>query len=230
MSKHHSLWEKLNQRQQATLTAIYHTEQQQESAQKQAWHKGLSRDPASVWRNLQYYFEPTGHETLLHRLLRQANVVDQGLGSTLRVLEGHQLIECNYRQSELISIKLTTTGRAVARAGLGESAPKKPPKGQLKPRQWEALVRAYLSGENGIDNNTSSDDYAGFSWRWTWLRLRDYHGTEEGLVKEVGYWNQGKYSTKLVITLSGIEFYKKQWEQYRALYPDVNAPKPDDVT
>lgn len=227
MSKHYSLWEKLNQRQQATLTAIYQTDQLQESAQKQAWHKGVSRDPAAVWRNLQYYFEPTSHETLLHKLLRQANVVDQGLGSTLRVLEGHQLIECNYRQNELISIKLTTTGRAVARAGLGESAPKKPPKGQLKPRQWEALVRAYLSGTEGIDSGNSLGDYAGFSWQWTWLRLLRYYGTEEGLVLEVGYWKDSKHLTKLVITEAGIEFYKKQWEQYRALYPDINAPKPD---
>ncbi|WP_375494354.1 hypothetical protein [uncultured Nostoc sp.] len=49
-----------------------------------------------------------------------------------------------------------------------------------------------------------------------------------GLVKEVGYWNKDrKHSTKLIITQPGIEFYRQQWSQYRALYPDVNAPKPD---
>ncbi|MCW5319535.1 hypothetical protein GTQ43_40125 [Nostoc sp. KVJ3] len=228
MSKHLHLWEKLNERQQATLTAIYRTDQSVEAAEKEGWRLGSIREKASVWRNLQYYFEPTSHETLLHKLLSLAGVVDQGLGSTLQVLERHKLIECNYYSSELISIKLTTTGRAVARAGLGESAPKKTPKGQLKPRQWEALCTAYQAGELGIDSGLSFGDYAGFSWQWTWLRLRDYYGTDNGLVKEVGYWNKdSKHSTKLVITQPGIEFYRQQWSQYRALYPDVNAPKPD---
>lgn len=227
MSKHHSLWEKLNERQQATLTAIYRADQSAEADQKQAWYRGSTRVPAAMWRNLQYYFEPTSHETLLHSLLRKANVVDPGLGSTLRVLEGHNLIQCNYYQSELISIKLTTTGRAVARAGLGESAPKKPRKGQLKPLQWSALVTAYQAGTEGIDSGANLGDYAGFSWQWTWLRLVHYYGTDHGLVKEVGYWKNSKHSYKLVITEAGIEFYRQQWEQYHALYTDINAPKPD---
>lgn len=225
MSKHLNLWEKLNQRQQATLTAIYRADQSVEAAQKEGWRLGSIREKASVWRNLQYYFEPTSYETLLHKLLSLAGVVDQGLGSTLSLLERHKLIECNYYDGELISIKLTTTGRAVARAGLGELAPKKPPKGQLKLLQWEALCTAYQAGELGLESGLTFGDYAGFSWQWTWLRLRDYQGG--GLVKEVGYWKDGKHLTKLVITKDGIEFYREQWSQYRTLYPDVNAPKPD---
>lgn len=225
MSKHLHLWEKLNKRQQATLTAIYRTDQSVEAAQKEGWRLGSIREKASVWRNLQYYFEPTSHETLLHKLLSQAGLVDQGLGSTLQVLERHKLIECNYFNGELISIKLTTTGRAVARAGLGELAPKKTPKGQLKPRQWEALCTAYQAGELGLDSGLTFGDYAGLSWQWTWLRLRDYQG--DGLVKEVGYWKNGKHLNKLVITDAGIEFYRQQWSQYVTLYPDVNAPLPD---
>ncbi|WP_224096150.1 hypothetical protein [Nostoc sp. MS1] len=54
-----------------------------------------------------------------------------------------------------MSIKLTPTGRAVARAGLGESASKKPPKGELKPLQWSALVTAYQAGTEGIDSGAS---------------------------------------------------------------------------
>ncbi|MEH2003516.1 MAG: hypothetical protein V7L00_33250 [Nostoc sp.] len=58
------------------------------------------------------------------------------------------------------------------------------------------------------------------------MRLRDYQGG--GLVAEIGYWNKDrKHLTKLVITDAGIEFYRQQWSQYRALYPDVNGPKPD---
>ncbi|MBW4558197.1 MAG: hypothetical protein KME59_20140 [Trichormus sp. ATA11-4-KO1] len=227
MTKHLNLWQKLNQRQQATLTAIYRADQSAEAAQKDAWHRSSTRIPAAVWRNLQYYFEPTSHETLLHSLLRKASVVDPGLGSTLRVLEGYNLIQCNYDSSELISIKLTTTGRAVVRAGLGESASKKPPKGQLKPRQWSAVVTAYHASTGGIDWGASFEDYAGFSWRWTWLRLLNYYGTDNGLVKEVGYWKDGKHLTKLVITQAGIEFYRQHWEHYLVLYPDVNAPIPE---
>ncbi|MEH2035881.1 hypothetical protein [Nostoc sp.] len=55
--------------------------------------------------------------------------------------------------------------------------------------------------------------------------MRDYQGS--GLVKEVGYWKYGKHLNKLVITEDGVEFYRQQWSQYRTLYPDVNAPKPD---
>ncbi|WP_334891920.1 hypothetical protein [Nostoc sp.] len=56
--------------------------------------------------------------------------------------------------------------------------------------------------------------------------MRDYQGG--GLVAEIGYWNKDrKHLTKLVITDAGIEFYRQQWSQYRALYPDVNGPKPD---
>ncbi|WP_224096148.1 hypothetical protein [Nostoc sp. MS1] len=48
MSKHHSLWEKLNERQQATLTAIYRADQSAEADQKQAWDRGSTRVPAAV--------------------------------------------------------------------------------------------------------------------------------------------------------------------------------------
>lgn len=34
-------------------------------------------------------------------------------------------------------------------------------------------------------------------------------------------------TAKLVITQVGIEFYRQQWSHYRALYPDVDALKPE---
>ncbi|MEH2003518.1 MAG: hypothetical protein V7L00_33260 [Nostoc sp.] len=146
MSKHLNLWQELNLRQQITLTAIYHADQKAEDEEAARWRVGWEKRPAAVWRKLRYP-DLNGHETFLHKLLREAEVIDEGLGSTLQALERRHLCECDYYQvrgkSELLSVKLTTTGRAVARAGLGESAPKKPPKGQLKPRQWEALCTAY---------------------------------------------------------------------------------------
>lgn len=90
--------------------------------------------------------------------------------------------------------------------------------------QQSNACTAHQAGEVGLDSGISFGDYAGFSWRWTWLRLRDYYGTDNGLVKEVGYWKNGKHLTKLVITQAGVEFYRQQSEQYRTLYPNVDAP------
>lgn len=192
MSKYLYQWQELNKRQQVTLSAIYQADQNAEEEEKDRWHQGLSRRKAEVWRWLEFAspLANLGVETYLHRQLSKAGVVDQGLGSTLDVLNKKGLVECeryqNARQeSKLLSIKLTNKGRAVARAGLGESAPKKRLKGQLKPRQWEALVTAYKAGNEGIKSGIS--DYAGFSWRWTWLRLQDYYGSRDGLVEEVYY-------------------------------------------
>ncbi|HYX17885.1 MAG TPA: hypothetical protein VE944_26700 [Nostoc sp.] len=228
MSKHLNLWQDLNLRQQLTLSAIYHADQKAEDEEGARWRLGWQKRPAAVWRSLRYP-DLNGRETFLHKLLRESEVIDEGLGSTLQALERRQLCECNYYQvrgkSELLSVKLTTTGRAVVRAGLGKSAPKKTPKGQLRPRQWEALCTAYQAGESGLDSGLTFGDYAGFSWQWTWLRLRDYKGG--GLVRKVGYWKDGKHLTKLIITEAGIKFYQKQWSQYLTLYPDVNAPKPE---
>ncbi|WP_144416131.1 hypothetical protein [Calothrix sp. 336/3] len=66
-----------------------------------------------MWRNLQYYFEPTSHETLLHRLLKEADVVDPGLGSTLRVLERHNLsIQLSQQSPSFLGFPLRWLGRS----------------------------------------------------------------------------------------------------------------------
>lgn len=225
MNKHLEQWQELNDRQQATLIAIYKADQQTEQNQKQAWNYGQEKQPASVWRKLRYP-DLYGGETRLHYFLRKAGVIDKGLGSTLDALERRKLCISTYqvrkvRQNELLTIELTKLGRAVARAGLGETAPKKRLKGQLKPRQWEALVTAYNAGNNGIEHE--HDDYAGFSWRWTWLTLRDYYGLGKGLVEEVGYWKEGKHYSKLVITQAGKEFYCQHKEEYCALYSNIEV-------
>jgi hypothetical protein len=224
MSKHFEQWQELNQRQQATLSAIYHADQNAEREEAASWRLSIERRKADVWRRLRYPPYPNGAETYLHCQLSEARVIDPGLGSTLQALETRNLCECKHYlvrgKSELFSIKLTTEGRAVVRAGLGEAAPKKPPKGQLKQRQWEALATAYKAGEEGIKDDNFGD-YARFSWRWTWLRLRDYHETTNGLVKEVGYWENSKYGSKLVITPKGIVFYEENKEKYQQLYPNT---------
>lgn len=226
MSKHLDLWQELNERQQKTLSAIYNADQNAEEGEKSRWHRGLSKRKASVWRWLEFAspFAHLGEETYLHRTLSEARVTDQGLGSTLDVLKNKGLVECNYYQnarqdSKLLSIKLTNKGRSVSRAGLGETAPKKRPKGQLKPRQWEALMTIHKTGDEGITDDIS--DYAGFSWRWTWLRLQNYYGDRDGLIEEVHYWYNNKIKHKIVITQKGREFYEKNRNYYFEIYPDI---------
>jgi len=83
MSKHLNLWQELNERQQLTLTAIYHADQKVESEEAGRWRLGWEKMPATVWRKLRYP-DLNGHETFLHRLLREAGVIDEGLGSKKR--------------------------------------------------------------------------------------------------------------------------------------------------
>jgi len=66
----------------------------------------------------------------------------------------------------------------------------------------------------------------------TWLRLRDY---KAGAVVE-GYRTGGPYLAHvgysvdihwIRLTPFGEQFYRENWQCYRELYPDVDAPAPD---
>ena len=171
MVKKHS-WNELNERQKSALTAIYKADQNAEKKEKSRWHQGLDRRPAAVWRKLRYP-DLHGYETDLHKQLREVGVIDNGLGSTLQAIERRNFIKCDYvknafNEQELISIELTKSGRAAARQGLGESAPKSRPKGELKEKQWAALVAAYIAEDEGLEWDDCGN-YSGFSFRWTLL-------------------------------------------------------------
>lgn len=231
----------LNQRQQKTLIAIYHSDQETEANEKANYRLGRAQEKSSVWHRMQYPDE-YGGETTLHRYLRQAGVISRGLGATLNVLEKYKLIDCSYyftvlSERKLLTIQLTTKGRKLARNLLGVQVPKRRPKGQLKERQWEALEFAYEMGDEGIKRDEWIN-YGGFSWQWTILRLRDYYGLGNGLVEEKPYYEKHTYSDgstysekkyKLVITEKGKKYYRENQEMYMQLYPnlyiDVEAPK-----
>jgi len=211
-------WQELNQRQQATLTAIYKSDQKAEQQETTRWRLWRERTPADVWRKLRY--PPlAGIESPLHRFLRVAEVIDPGLGSTLQALERRNLVECGWDvDGDLLWIKLTNFGRATVRAGTGEKPPKKQPKGQLRPRQWEALQVAYQAGKEGIKDSLGLSDYSGFSYQYTWSRLCHYYGSNDGLVAEISYWENGKSKYKICITKKGKDFYECNKEAYKKLY------------
>lgn len=223
-TKYQQLWEELNLRQQTYLRLIFETDQQREVANRSGdWRRG-GREPASQWRWIEYA-ELFGVSTPFRQLVKEAGVVDPGTGSTFKALATRELIQVRYPYDDFqwLDCKLTKQGRAVARAGLGLVAPKKPPVGQLKERQWAALAAAYAVGFQGVKKDENLN-YGGFSWESTWLRLRDYiDGT---LIKERSGFVGGRYEHDLAITQFGRHFYRCNWEKYRELYPNVDAPKP----
>lgn len=207
------------------MQLIFEIDQQREALERgQDWQRGPLR-PASQWRWLEYS-ELFGVSSTLRSRISEAKLVDRGTGSTFGALENRKLIEVRYPYGSNVpwlDCKLTNLGRAVARVGLGLEAPKKPPVGQLRERQWAALVAAYIAGDGGVKKDENLN-YGGFSWEWTWLRLRDYSGG--GLIKERSGFVGGRCEYDLAITQFGRHFYRSNWKKYRELYPNVDVPDP----
>ena len=217
-------WKELNERQQTYLRAIYTADQASEKAEAARWKLGQRRRPAAEWRWLLYSDFP--HPTHLKSLLRAANVVDPGTGSTFEALRIRKLIQCRQELDiDVVWIQLTTYGRKVARAGLGHQAPKKLPTGTLREWHWEALAKLYVAGSSLYDDGVRSGYYGGIGWN-TWLRLRDYQ--PRPLVKEINNWNeQGSQVYGIQITDYGKEFYQQNRDKYMRLYPGIDAPPPN---
>ena len=167
-------------------------------------------------------------------MILREGYTDQGTGSTFSSLVRKELIEhavihvnTLLGRMRLPQVKLTTWGRKVARTGLGEVAPKQLPKGTLREWHWEALVLVWVAGDKGLGKEETGN-YGRKSWN-TWLRLRDY---EPSLVEERHYphvqsvWTRGRY--KIHITEAGKQFYQENWAKYVELYPDIDAPKPNN--
>ncbi|MCW7991150.1 hypothetical protein XF35_39565, partial [Streptomyces platensis subsp. clarensis] len=134
------LWAGLNPRQQTYLTVIYSADQNAEAS-----HKGdaftWSRTPASEWRWLPFSIKAPAAlvgRTPIQSALAAKDEHDQGAGSSLAALRRRALIEVqdDIVQTVLgpvprVRVKMTTLGRATARAGVVPTAPKSPPRGLL---------------------------------------------------------------------------------------------------
>lgn len=210
-------WNSLNSRQQTYLKAIYTADQEAEKAENRWCTRArLPKRPASEWRWLLYADLAFGH-TRLKELLIEAQVVDKGTGSTFEALRVRNLILCRYERAginPIVIVRLTTHGRKVARAGLGETAPKKLPPGTLREWHWKALATVYNSDKDYCDDECCGN-YYGISWN-TWLRLRDYKAG--ALVEE--------RQDNIYITEQGKRFYHDNWAKYKQMYPDIDAIEP----
>ncbi len=226
--KTQTIWTELNARQQVYLKLIYQVDQETEREEKRRGFTG-ERRPAEIWRWL-FYGEVAVHKpSRLKHLLKIAHLVDPGTGSTLKALEQRKLIECRGKVPEL-KIKLTPRGRKVVRAGLGEIALKRPPKGMLSELGWKALVFVYCAGGAGLKQEWGFK-YAEIHYN-TWVKLQDYQGVP--LVKEVYHpedsSSRAMGANRLHITPFGLDFYQLHWERYQSLYPDIEAPEPSEAS
>ena len=221
-------WADLNERQQVYLTAVYEVDQAQEAAIKGAGARGRwNSTPASEWRWMPYN---AAGAILLYRI-QEAGYRDEGTGSTFAALERRGLVLCKYEPGFLgvpiLFVQITKTGRKLVRESLAIAPAKKLPVGTLREWHWRALCRAYVRGEQGLPYDSDLGD--GFGWvSWnSCLRLRDYRfqGQDLPLIRE-GRWNE---PFGLVITAFGREYYRENWQRYRELYPEVDAPAPNDA-
>ena len=235
-------WADLNRRQQVYLAAVYNVDQAKEQDIKWLGSQGRwNRTPASEWRWMPY----NAAGSLLLRKIKDAGYVDQGTGSTFEALERRGLVLCKYEPGSLggpiLFVQITKAGRKLVREALNIKVPQALPAGTLREWHWRGLCRAYRCGDQGIQYDKDTGDGFGYvSWN-TILRLRDYkfRGEEKPLIGEkrfpeehtytvAGYTFKQDYKIRLCITDFGREYYRDNWQRYRDLYPDVDAPAPGE--
>lgn len=224
-----SAWQELNDRQRQYLEVIYRADTEAEAAEAASWKRGWKRRPADVWRWLPYNLTNLGSPTPLKRRLLRCNLVDQGTGSTFDALARRGLILYEEGDGLMARIRLTTQGRKIARIGLGESAPKKLPTGTLREWHWRALSALYADMLAAGIGFPETNRVAGWN---TWLRLLEYK--PEPLAEERKHYlnlpSMGRTSTyHLYITEFGRSYYEQNWQRYRELYPEVEAPAPTSL-
>src|SRR6202011_2864495 len=118
-----------------------------------------------------------------------------------------------------LMLQITKEGRALVRATTGEKAYRPGAPGVLKEWHWKARP-------DGVKSENSY--YGHITWN-TWLRLRDFKAG--ALVEE--YRTGGPYLAHvgysidihwIRLTPFGEQFYRDNWEHYRDLYPEIDAP------
>jgi hypothetical protein len=219
-------WAALNKRQQIYLRSVFEVDQAQEADIKSMGARGRwNSTPASEWRWMPY----NAAGAALLRRIQEAGYRDEGTGSTFAALERRGLVLCKYEPGSLggpiLFVQITRDGRKLVRDALAIKPAKSLPVGTLREWHWRALCRAYVRGDQGMGYDQDKDDGFGYvSWN-TCLRLRDYtiKGQDRALIREGRRGEQ----FSLVITEFGRQYYRENWQRYRELYPDVDAPAPE---
>lgn len=234
-------WAGLNLRQQVYLTAIYRQDQAVEGEMASwDWFRLGRKPPASTWRWLRYDVEGDEH-TAIQRELAAAGQLNEGAGSTLAVLRRRELIEESddvvltvLGPRAVLLVKLTTFGRAVARAGLG-IVPVAKPRGLLSEWPWRALVRLYPAGEDGVSSDDLRRGESISPSTQKTLRDRPEGGfldmftvtsRASGINPLTGWEYATKYDTRWRLTPAGRRHYELHHACYAEHHPEIEAPAP----
>jgi len=219
-------WGDLNKRQQTYLKAIFEVDQAQEAVIKAA-------SESERW--IPYNQEGA---TLRHTITASDHD-DQGSGATFAALERRGLVIIKYETDGsgtlILFVQITQAGCEVVRDAQSQKTPKPLLGRTLQARHWRALMKAYTAGDEGI----RPDGH--ITWNTTWRVLRNYrvNGKVRPLVEEGKISAQPRrafesYSAsqaiRIYITVFGKQFYRDNWQRYRDLYPDVDAPHPNLLT
>lgn len=216
-SKALAAWTELNDRQQGTLAVIYELDQQAEASHRKAGARGeFSREPATVWRAIDFAHDPSLRElvgwTEMQMRLEGRGWDNQGNGSTVAALEARGLLTRGGRPTDLgrmLTVTLTSEGRAAARAGTS-TMPGGALKAALGHRSWEVLVLRWAAGQRG----------EALKWGYSTTIERALVGRH---VPPLAQRVAGGYE----ITDRGRDFYREHYAAHAAAHPDVNAPHPD---
>ena len=231
-------WGDLNIRQQEYLQAIYEVDQEQEAYEHSVWTRSGRPRPAREWRWIEYgVFD--GVPTDLYAKLYLRKLIDEGTGSTFNALESRGFITCKYTQirkngqltfERFPMLQITPQGRKLVREAIGMPREKPFPPGTLREWHWRAMAEAWKARPQGLKSDGMSE-YGGIGWP-SWLRLRDYKAG--ALIEEYQTWGEKlphMSATPQIywICLSpfGEQFYRDNWQRYRELYPEVDAPAPE---
>jgi hypothetical protein len=129
-----------------------------------------------------------------------AGLVDPGTGATFESLEKRGYILCRYEP--------VVAGDPLVYVQIT-------PKGRK-------LVRA----ATGDQREKSLPPGTLHEWHWIAM-VKAWKARPQGVKDENGYYGHIGWNTWLRLTPFGEEYYHDNWQRYRELYPEVDAPEPD---
>ncbi|MEU8308952.1 hypothetical protein AB0C84_35860 [Actinomadura sp. NPDC048955] len=218
-SKALEAWTELNDRQMGTLAVVYGLDQEVEQWRREAAASGeYDSRPASEWRAIDFAHDPSDRRlfgvTEMQMRLAGEGWDNQGNGATMAALADRGLITQRARPTacgRMLTVALTRTGRAAARAGLSLQ-PGAPRKAALSPRAWKVLALLWSADCNGrrlewANSTTIERVLIGRHVPPLAARAGEGYGYE--------------------ITQRGRDFYREHHAAHTAAHPDVRAPHPD---
>lgn len=236
-------WAALNERQRLYLSTILRFDQAVEADIKARSARWESTPPAAEWRQITYDIdlpkEIIGYSSVQAELREQGRH-DTGSGSTLAALSRRGLVTVTHDQVlvpplgmvDRIRVRLTTAGRAAARAGADVATAPSTPAGLMARWSLVALARLYEAGESGLCAESTHDRAdAAPSWN-TLLRLR---GRRDGSLIEEFHTDhpsptrRGFRQYRVRLSAAGRRHFEIHRACYRQLYPDLDLPEAELV-